>query len=91
METERGSLETASTTNQSCVFLGLQIPANNPLISPQNGRLLLLKDTGEDSPRTEIRCYTEPFSDREMPSVLRKLRMSGMRRFESPRERSDMR
>ena len=52
---ESGSLETASTTKQSCVFLGLQISANNPLISPQNGCLLLLKDTGEDSPRTEIR------------------------------------
>ena len=37
METEKGSLETASTTNQSCVFLNLQIQANNPPISLQNG------------------------------------------------------
>ena len=54
-------------------FLNLQIIANNPQTSPQNRRLLLLKDTGEVSPRTEICCQTEPFSDREMPSVLRKL------------------
>jgi hypothetical protein len=39
---------------QSSVLLSLQIPVNNPQISPQNGRLLLLKDTGENSPRTEI-------------------------------------
>ena len=54
METERGSLETASTTKQSSLFLNLQIIASNPQISPQNARLLPLKDTGEDSPRTEI-------------------------------------
>ena len=54
MDTETGSLETASTTKQSYVFLNRQIIASNPLISPQNGRLLLLKDTGEDSPRAEI-------------------------------------
>ena len=56
MKTERGSLETASTTKQSSVFLNLQIKANNPPISPQIARLLLLKDTGEDSPRTEVCC-----------------------------------
>ncbi len=56
MDTERGSLETAFTTIQSSVFLNLQIIANNPSISPQNECLLLLKDTGEDSPRTEICC-----------------------------------
>ena len=31
---ESGSLETASTTKQSCVFLNLQISANNPLNIP---------------------------------------------------------
>jgi hypothetical protein len=52
---ENGSLSTRST-KQSCVFLNLQIIASHPQISPQNGRLLLLKDTGEESPRTEICC-----------------------------------
>jgi hypothetical protein len=55
MELERGSLETAGTTMQSYVFLDLQMSANNPPISPQFGRVLLLKDTGEYSPRTAIR------------------------------------
>jgi hypothetical protein len=39
---------------QSQIFLNLHITVNNPKIFPQNGRFLLLKDTGEDSPRTEI-------------------------------------
>ena len=90
MEEVVGSIPTRST-NQPSVLLNLQIPANNPPISPQNGRLLILEDTGEDSPRTEIRRSTEPFSDREMPSVLRKVGMLGTRRFEPPRKQSDMR
>jgi hypothetical protein len=41
-----------------------------------------MKDTGEDSPRFETWPRTEPFSDREMPSVLREEGMSEARRFE---------
>ena len=53
MEEVVGSIPTRST-KQSWAFLDLQIPANDPPISPQIGRLLLLKDTGEDSLRPGI-------------------------------------
>jgi hypothetical protein len=52
---ENGSIPTRST-KQFYSFLSLQIIANNPSISPQNARFLLVKDTGENSLRVEICC-----------------------------------
>jgi hypothetical protein len=37
-----------------------------------------MKDTREDSPRIETWLSSEPFSNREMPSVLRKEGMSAV-------------
>src|ERR1017187_2912891 len=54
----------------------------------KNWRLLLMKDTREDSPRFETWPRTELFSDRGMPCVLRKGGMSGERRIEPPCKQS---
>lgn len=47
-------LETASATNQSLSPLTSDICGSLPTRIPQNGRLLLMKDTGERSPRWEF-------------------------------------